>query len=290
MIIVALVVFGLVFGSFVNALVWRLHEQEELRERIANATGKKGSASKVKTLKATLRERSMLRGRSMCSACHHELHTKDLVPLFSWLVLRGKCRYCGAKIQDNPLPEIATASLFVLSYAWWPLTLQGKGLFQFVVWLGMLVGFVALAAYDIRWFILPNRIVFPLIVLAAGEVIIVAIVQQDVWVALNALFGALLLSGLFWILFQLSDGAWIGGGDVKLAVVLGLLAGSALQSLVVLFFASVIGTVFSIPLLLRGRNGLKAHVPFGPYLLAGTFVAVLFGHSIISWYSSLIPY
>jgi len=290
MIYVALVVFGLVFGSFVNALVWRLHEQEELREQLEELKGGKAAQTKREKLKQQLRERSMLHGRSMCSYCHHELAAKDLIPLVSWLWLRGKCRYCGVKIQDSPWAEITLAGLFALSYLWWPTTFHGVGLFEFVLWLIFLIAFVALADYDLRWFILPNKIVFPLIVLAVFQVATVAIVRHDIWVVLDGFFGVLALSGTFWVLFQLSGGAWIGGGDVKLAIVLGLLAGSAIQSLLVLFFASVIGTAFSIPLLLRGRKGLKMHVPFGPYLLAATFVVVLFGQNIIDWYTGLIPH
>src|SRR5206468_2175714 len=109
MIYVALIALGLIFGSFVNALVWRLHEQEELREQIETLKSKKGSKASLTKLETQLRSRSMLHGRSMCSHCHHELAAKDLVPLFSWLWLRGKCRYCSVKIQDNPWVEITMA-------------------------------------------------------------------------------------------------------------------------------------------------------------------------------------
>lgn len=290
MIVVMLLIAGLIFGSFINALVWRLKEQEELREQIAGLPSKKSSAKQARLLEQELRARSMLHGRSMCSHCHHELAAKDLVPVFSWVVLRGKCRYCGIKIEDNPLVELVTAILFALSYLWWPLAVHGIGLFQLIVWLGFVIGFVALAVYDLRWFILPNRIVLPFVALAVVEALIVAVWKHDAWFIIDAVGGAVTLSGIFYVLFILSDGAWIGGGDVKLAIVLGILAGSPIQSLLVLFFASIIGTLFSIPILLKGRKGLKMQVPFGPYLLAGTFVVVLFGHAIINWYTNLLPY
>jgi prepilin signal peptidase PulO-like enzyme (type II secretory pathway) len=273
MIYVALVVLGLIFGSFANALVWRLHEQVAVK-------GKKGKASQKR-----LHDLSMLHGRSMCSKCGHELAPKDLVPLFSWLMLRGKCRYCHAKIQDSPWVEIAMSLLFVLSYAYWPYVLHGVGLFQFIMWLGFVVAFVALAAYDLRWLILPDRVVLPLIGLAALEVAVVAVWKHDFWFALDAVAGAITLSGIFYVLFQVSGGNWIGGGDVKLALVLGLLAGTSVKALMVLFFASVIGTVCSVPFLLRGKQGLQLRVPFGPYLLAATVVVVLFGQSILDWYT-----
>jgi leader peptidase (prepilin peptidase)/N-methyltransferase len=276
MIIVVLLVFGLIFGSFVNALVWRFHEQEEL-------AGKKG-----KNAQKRLRELSMLHGRSMCSNCGHELAAKDLVPLFSWLWLRGTCRYCHVRIQDNPLVEVATALLFAASYIWWPLDFHGANVLLFIIWLVFVVAFVALTVYDIRWFLLPNRIVFPLIVLAVVQVSIAAISNQDWRVALNAILGSVVLAGLFYLLFQLSNGAWIGGGDVKLAIVLGLLAGTPLKALLLLFLASVIGTIVSIPQLVKGKRGLQAKIPFGPFLIAATGITVLFGQSIIDWYSGLL--
>jgi leader peptidase (prepilin peptidase)/N-methyltransferase len=280
MIIVVLAVFGLIFGSFINALTWRFHEQD----RLTHGKTKKGKAATQKRL----RELSMLHGRSMCSHCGHELAAKDLVPLFSWLYLRGKCRYCGVKIQDNPLVEVVTGLLFAASYIWWPLDLHGVGLFQFIVWLAFVVAFVALAVYDIRWFLLPNRIVFPAIGTAIIEVAVVAITSHDWRFALDAVLGGIIIYGIFYLLFQVSGGNWIGGGDVKLALALGLLAGTPVKALLVIFFASVIGTLFSVPQLLKGRKGLQVRVPFGPFLLAATVLVVLFGTSIVNWYTGLL--
>ncbi len=299
-----LAIYGLIFGSFVNAAVWRFHAQEEVMRGVKSGKGKRQRAKKahdsdpkIKNQKLAARTApiaitthnlSLATGRSMCSHCRHPLAAKDLVPLFSWLYLRGKCRYCGVKIEDSPLIEVITPLLFVVSYLCWPLELHGAGLVQFGFWLAFLVGFMFLAAYDLRWFLLPNRVVFPLIGLGAVQVITVAIIRHDVWVLINAGLGALLLSGLFWVLFQVSNGQWIGGGDVKLAVLLGLLAGTPELAVLLLFAASVAGTLVSIPVLLQGKRGLTVRVPFGPYLLAGTVFVVLFGQRIIDWYSSLL--
>ena len=94
-----------------------------------------------------------------------------------------------------------------------------------------------------------------------------------------------MIAGTFWLLFQVSAGKWIGGGDVKLAIVLGLLAGTPLKALLVLFFSSVIGTICSLPILLKGKQAMKVQVPFGPFLLAATVVVVLFGTRVIDWYT-----
>lgn len=276
MVTALLVVFGLIFGSFVNALVWRLHEQAKL-------AGKKSKAA-VKRRAAL----SMTKGRSMCPECGHELAAKDLVPVLSWLWLRGKCRYCGARIPDSPLVELLTGLLFAVSYVSWPHTFHGVGLFEFIVWLAFLVGFVALAVYDLRWFLLPDKIVFPLTGLAIVQVVTVAAWTHSVSTLWLPLAGGALIFGLFWILYQVSRGSWIGGGDVKLAFTLGLLAGTPFRALTVIFFASLVGTLFSVPELVKGREGLTHRIPFGPSLLLATIVVVLYGDRIATWYQGLV--
>jgi len=276
MIIVLLGVLGLILGSFVNALVWRLHEQDEL-------AGKKGKKNAER-----LRALSITRGRSMCPHCGHELAAKDLVPVFSWLWLRGKCRYCGKPISwQYPVVELLTGVLFIVSYIAWPLGLYNAGLFQFVLWLLFLAGFMALAVYDLRWFLLPDRIVLPLAILAFIDVVVTAFWLKSFTLFWQPIAAAAIIFGLFWLLFQASKGAWIGGGDVKLAVVLGLLAGTPLRAFLVIFFASLAGTIVSLPMIARGKQGMKLHIPFGPYLLFATAVAVLYGTPIVDWYQNL---
>jgi prepilin signal peptidase PulO-like enzyme (type II secretory pathway) len=277
MIIVALGIFGVIFGSFINALVWRLHEQEAL-------IGKKTKAAQKRRL-----ELSIAKGRSMCPHCEHTLAAKDLVPVLSWLSLGGKCRYCRASISwQYPAVELLTGALFVWSYVVWPLGLHGVGLFQFVCWLVFLIGFVALSVYDLRWYLLPDRIVLPLTVLAAFQTVVVAFATGSVAQLYTPLLAAAIIFGLFWLLFQASRGAWIGGGDVKLAVTLGLLAATPLKAFMVIFFASLLGTLVSIPLLLQSKKGLRLQIPFGPYLLAATIIVVLHGTAIVDWYQRLL--
>lgn len=161
-------------------------------------------------------------------------------------------------------------------------------MFQFMAWLIFLTGFLALTVYDIRWYLLPNKIVFPLTALAVAQVITVAIYDMDWHVLLGAALGALVVSGIFYLLFQISKGKWIGGGDVKLGLVLGLLAGGLLEGFLVLFAASVTGLIVSIPLLLQGKANRKTQLPFGPFLILGLIIVKLFGVDIIDWYSNLI--
>lgn len=211
------------------------------------------------------------------------------MPVFSWLSLGGKCRYCHAAIADNPLVEITLPLLFVVSYFFWPDPLVGASLFAFCLWLIFLIGFLALAVYDLKWFLLPDVIVFPLIGLAVVQVLGTWIFFDGSWRAVvGSLLGAGVISGLFWVIFQLSKGKWIGFGDVKLGIVLGLLAGAALPALLVLFIASLLGVVLALPLVIAGKADRKSHLPFGPLLIAGLLVVQLFGQTIIAWYARLL--
>lgn len=260
MTVALLVLLGLAFGSFINALVWRLHEGKD-----------------------------WVRERSECPHCHHVLGALDLVPVLSWVFLRGKCRYCHKPIPDSPLVELALPVVFVFSYLLWPQPLQGAGLYEFVFWLVFLVGFLALAVYDLKWFLLPDVIVFPLIGLALVQIAGRFVIFDGTWLDVaGALIGAAVMSGMFYIIYLISKGAWIGFGDVKLALVLGALAGGALPALLVLFVASVIGTLASLPLVLTGKANRKSHLPFGPMLIVGLLVVVLYGQAMIDWYTSLV--
>jgi leader peptidase (prepilin peptidase)/N-methyltransferase len=260
MVILILLLLGLIWGSFVNAFVWRAHEHKD-----------------------------WVRGRSECSVCHHQLGVWDLIPVVSWVVLRGRCRYCKRPIQDGPLVELLVPALFIVSYIWWPYALHGTGLVQFIFWLVFLIGYAILVVYDLRWRLLPNKVVYPLIALAGIEVVVLhLILSLDVRAILSAVAAVLVLSGTFYVLFQVSAGKWIGGGDVKLAVVLGLLAGDPLRALLLLFIASLSGTMLALPLLARGKSSAKLVIPFGPFLILAAVIVQLFGGGIISWYTHLV--
>lgn len=284
MVIAILIIVGLALGSFANALVYRLHAQAELDEEASKA---KKSSGKTKADKAKL---SVAKGRSMCLHCGHELAAKDLVPVLSWLSLRGKCRYCTAKIPDTPVAELLTPALFVASYVWWPLTLGTSiAWLVFLGWLAAVVCFVALTIYDFRWFILPDKIVFWLVGISAVLVGLKAYDSGNSWldVFTGAFWGVIIIAGLFYVLFTASKGKWIGGGDVKLGIALGLLAGGAFEALLVILIASFAGLVFMLPSMAKGKTKGNTKLPFGPFLLLGAFVTVLFGTGMIQWYLGL---
>ncbi len=265
MIIIVLILLGLCLGSFVNALVYRLHEQSS---------------------KQTNKDLSILKGRSMCPNCHHQLALADLIPVFSWAALGGKCRYCKKPISwQYPLVELATSGLFVFSYIFWPSALITHfQVFIFALWLIFLVGFVALLVYDLRWFLLPDRIVFPLIVLAIVKLLAETVQQSSFHVLFGGILAVLASSGVFYALFTLSKGKWIGGGDVKLTAALGLILGGPARAVLLIFLSSVLGSLVSVPLLLTGKARRDSHIPYGPFLIIATIICYLFGASIIAWY------
>jgi prepilin signal peptidase PulO-like enzyme (type II secretory pathway) len=272
MILLVLIVLGLCLGSFVNALVWRLHEQ-------AKPDNKRNRPTQL----------SILHGRSMCPDCRHKLASIDLIPVVSWLMLKGKCRYCHKPISiQYPLVEILTVILFVISYYYWPYPLHGYSLAAFIVWLGVLTGFIALVVLDIRWYWLPDRIILPLSIMALVEVLLIALATHKlVSNLIGSLIGILIISGSFYLLYILSKGKWIGGGDVKLGFLIGMLVGGPLYSVLVLFLASTTGTISALPFFISGKIKRNSLLPFGPFLILATIITVLFGASIIHWYKNL---
>ncbi|MFI5270695.1 MAG: prepilin peptidase [Candidatus Saccharimonadales bacterium] len=268
----AVFILGLIIGSFINALVWRIHAQ---------STAKKGSSKK---------DLSILKGRSMCPNCKHVLQSYDLIPIFSWLFLRGKCRYCSKPISvQYPLVELITGIAFVFSYIYWPKHLVGTEIIIFSLWLCITSGLIALTVYDIKWMLLPSRLIYPLYVFAIALVLLTVHISNDpTKVILNYLLSSLIGGGIFYVLYQVSDGRWIGGGDVRLGWLLGLIVATPSNSVLMLSLASFIGLFITIPLLLTKRIDRKAVIPFGPFLITGCFIVVLFGTSIITWYQNLI--
>lgn len=276
-IIIAFVGLGLIFGSFVNALVWRLREQSLPASRRQS----KGKAKK--------KELSITKGRSMCPDCGHTLHAVDLVPVLSWLKMKGKCRYCKKPISwQYPIVELLTAALFVVSYFYWPATLYGWEWLSFGAWLLCIVGFMALIIYDLRWMILPNKIIFPLYGFAVAFAIARLVSVTDIKTVLNILLGIAVGGGIFYLLFVVSDGRWIGGGDVKLGFLLGALAGTPAKAALVLFVASAAGSLVTVPLTMSGKMNRNTRIPFGPLLIIGGIIVVLFGETIIDWYTRSI--
>ncbi len=271
MVYVLLVFFGVCLGSFVNALVWRTRQRQ--------AGSKKD------------RDLSILSGRSMCPRCRHELAAKDLIPIISWLALGGRCRYCKKPISiQYPVVEASIAIVFVASYIFWPQALHGGQIVLFVAWLAASVGLLALLVYDTKWMLLPNPILYPtLFVAAAGRLIYLVGYEPDkagatiLWISSVAV-----AAGIFGLLFYASRGRWIGFGDVRLGLITGTLLASPAKSFLMIFLASLLGLAAALPSMIAGKRQLSGKIPYGPFLIAATFICLLFSSGPIDWYKKFV--
>jgi leader peptidase (prepilin peptidase) / N-methyltransferase len=221
--------------------------------------------------------RSIVAPPSACDSCGTRLGPADLVPVFSWLALRGRCRHCGAKIgHDAVLVELATAGLFA-AMAWrfgWSPELVGYLIFG--------AALVALTAIDLRTMTLPRQIIYVATGLTAAALAVAAVAlgePERIWMTG---VGASIGVGLMGTIYVLSKGG-MGDGDVRLSLLLGAALGWLNPGLVLigLFFGFILGTLGAVPMVLAGRAGRKTAIPFGPYLAAGAVVAIFVGQQTI---------
>lgn len=236
-------VLGAMFGSFVNALALRLIARDPYTFV-----------------------------RSRCPHCKHALGPLDLVPVLSFIVLRRRCRYCRAPIAWHYLLiEVVLGGVFLAVY----LT---QGLTGYGAFLAIELALLALLFLtDLRAHILPDEVSLPAIALALLGVLFF---RQSIP---GALLGAAVGGGFFLVQYLVSRGRWIGGGDVRLGFLLGLLLGWPL-ALVALFLAYVGGGVVSALLLVARRRVWGSHIPFGTFLTAATAVAIFFGPRLLALY------
>lgn len=284
---IVLAILGLGMGSFAGATVWRLRARQLLEDK---AAGERVPPKEFKQLQP-LTKVTFMTDRSQCLHCHHQLAWYDMIPLVSWLSTGGKCRYCGAAIGwFEPVVELATALLFVGSYLLWPQPIDSLlAVIQFALWLVAGVGLVILFVYDVRWFLLPNTIVFPLIAIAMLYAVFEVFLASSVLSALASLLAAIaILSGMYLLLWIVSKGRWIGFGDVKLGLILALFLGDWRLAFVALFAANLIGCVIVLPGLVTGKLSRTTRIPFGPLLIMGGVLAILAGRQIVDWYMTIL--
>jgi prepilin signal peptidase PulO-like enzyme (type II secretory pathway) len=158
---------------------------------------------------------------------------------------------------------------------------------MFVAWLLILVGMLVLALYDLRWMILPDKVLLPLIVFALIYDGVIALHAHSWAVVTGPAIAAFVVGGFFYALAAVSKGRWMGGGDIKLVLLIGLLLGIQ-KTAVAMFLGFNSAAIVALALLalhLKKRTDL---IPFGPSLIGGTFIASLYGRQIIDWYLNLI--
>jgi leader peptidase (prepilin peptidase)/N-methyltransferase len=279
----ALVLIGLCFGSFAGAMVWRLRARQLVEDK---AAGEPVNAKELARLEK-LTKKDALHDHSQCLYCSYTLRWYDLIPLFSWLSLGGKCRNCRHKIgRMEPLIELGVAVFFVISYTFWPYGLTTTlEIARLMIWLAAGVSLAILFVYDLKWFLLPDRINFTLIGLGAVTSAIAVIEAKDhIATILSIVTAAIILSGLYFVLYVISKGRWIGFGDIKLGLGLALLLADWRLAFIALFAANLIGCLIVIPGMIRGNLKRDSHISFGPLLILGTVVAQFVGLYLIGTY------
>lgn len=272
---------GLCFGSFINCFAWRIVHGE-----------------------------SVWHGRSHCATCNHRLGALDLVPVFSWLFLRGKCRYCGEKISVRYLAaELVLGAIFVALFLVYGITIQTAVLMILTSIL------LAVSLVDLESFTIPNGFIIAGIVLWAATVWTTTVPPEgfvvgtlfagwlgDGWLAVAAdgLAGAFVIAGavlVFSLLFDAATGKRsMGGGDIKLLFMTGLFLGLP-ASLFSLIVACLLGIVFGFVFAKRAPVELgegesdeavpQKAFPFGPAIAAATMITLLVGSTFLSWYVGL---
>ena len=244
-------IFGSIIGSFLNVVIYRLYKEKSLG------------------------------GFSACPACKHKLAALDLIPIFSFFLLAGKCRYCKSKISwQYPLVELITGILFsLIVFQAVSGTLLSLNVIFELVFVSILV---VIFTFDLIYYLIPDEMVL----IGAGLAIVYRLIVYDMSLV-DGFWGALAVGGFFAILFFASGGRWIGFGDVKLGIFLGLLLGLA-PSLTMLMLAYVSGAIVGVVMVAAKKRTMKGILPFGTFLTAATVVILLFGGTIQSWYSNFL--
>lgn len=228
-------------------------------------------------------KQSIVAPRSRCPACGSEIRPRDNIPVLSYVVLRGRCRGCDARISPGyPLLELATAGLFAGA------ALRFDSIYTAGVMALFFMVLLAVAVIDVGHRIVPNRIVYPALIAFAVLVTIGSIVEDQLDVA-TAGIGLLAYGGALLLVAVVAPGG-MGMGDVKLAALIGLVLGAlGLRYVAVAAGVGILaGGLGAIVLLVFTRASRKQAIPFGPYLAAGAVVAAFLAPSIASWYTGLI--
>lgn len=250
---------GAIVGSFLSVIVYRTH------------TGKKLLG---------------LRSRSICPYCKQKLKARYLVPFFSYLLLGGKCGFCKTKISPNYFfIELFTASIFLLSFMKWTfveikpeLNFHLAPLLLFLFHVTVFSFLIAIFFYDMTYKLIPDRFSIPAIIITFIGSLLLKIVPP-----LEILIGGFGIFLFFAAQFYGSNGKWVGGGDLRLGAIIGLLLGWKL-GIVALLLAYILGSLFSIPLLISKKITRKTQIAFGPFLITGTLITVFLGEKILNFY------
>lgn len=234
---------GLIVGSFVNCVVYR-------------------SGNGI----------SYITGRSFCPRCKHQLSWLDNIPLLSFLLLKGKCRYCFEKISlQYPLVELATAIEFLLVYL---LIGNNYSLLAYGFW--MVSAFSAIFLIDLKYGIIPDEILAATLIVSIPYALV-----ASPYFMLTALISFLIFLGIY----RISKEEGIGFGDVKMSFVIGFILGYP-KTIYALYLAFLTGALTGVILIISHKRKLKGAIPFGPFLCLGTIIFFFWGDQIIRWFTA----
>ncbi|MFH1713219.1 MAG: prepilin peptidase [Candidatus Jacksonbacteria bacterium] len=250
---IILFILGLSVGSFINATVYRLQNNKKI-----------------------------INDRSACPKCRHKLAWYDLIPGVSFFVLKGKCRYCRKRILwQYPLIEFLTGIIFILPIIKLP------ELVPILIYLLFACILMTVFAYDLRYMLIPDKISIPAILIVIIAQFFFSFEIFGLTFAfhylLNLLLAGFAAASFFMLQFIISKGSWIGGGDIRLGFLMGLMLGWP-NIIIGVFLAYIIGAAFSLPLVIIGKKSMKSPVPFGVFLTAAAIITLLWAKTMMQWY------
>lgn len=248
---------GLAIGSFLNVVIGRLR------------SGEKG-----------------WRNRSHCPGCHTVLKPSELVPIFSFVVLRGHCGTCKMPISwQYPIVEFSTAALFVTSYVLHggQAGLLGGGLLPMLRDWVFIAGLTVIFVIDLLDMVVFDTVAIPMAVVAFAFSLAAGAKPLDL------LLGALVGGGFFLLQYAVSKGRWIGGGDIRIGAMMGMMLGFP-GVLLALFISYVTGALTALVLLAMGKAKWSGQMAFGTFLSVGTVLTLFFGQHVLAWYASLLSF
>jgi leader peptidase (prepilin peptidase) / N-methyltransferase len=247
-----------------------------------------GSFLSVVTNRTLKNQSGIFFGKSICPKCKHHLQTLDLIPLLSYLIYRGKCRYCHKKISiEYPLLELATGFIFVLNY--YLLFSPSSDLFlnfptinailtYYIYSCLITLALFAISFCDLKAKEIPNSLLYTWIIICfAGPLILTNHSPLSIGLALSV---CLLLFGGQWLL---SKGRWIGSGDIYFAIGMSFLLGLE-KTVIAILITYILGSLISIILLLTKIAKRKDTIAFIPFLAFGTLISFYFGNQLYLWY------
>lgn len=218
--------------------------------------------------------KSFLTGRSFCPACGHILSFKDLIPILSFLILKEKCRYCQRKISfQYPLVELITGFLFSLFFIF-----KNYSIVDLFFYWTISAFLILIFVFDLKHYLVPEKAV------------LIAILLTFIYKLFSFQFFNLILGVLptlfFLFLVLVSKETWMGWGDVEIVFLMGLILGWP-QILVALFFSFFLGALVGLILIFLKKKSFKSQIPFGPFLVTGTFFSIFFGQIFLDFYLNL---